>query len=347
MPSCFGDMTPTRSTDSGGFSTTASAGNTNTTGTSTTGAPQWVQDAGQQNYNQARSILNGGFQSYGGEMTAPLSGNERTASNLIASAADTKNPYAATAATDFTNYGAAPGFNYNFNTVADQHGPLGTTQNYMNPYLDAVLAPQLRQLALSGTQARQGINANATQSGAYGDARHGVVESEQRKNEAVQGTDLVGSAYGTAYDKAMQQREQDAGRQFSTQQAQEGADKSLLERLRTSGIDLTNLDKYGVSRDLGLASALGQTGATERGVQQAGDTANFNEFLRGQGWNNQQLQFLTQLLATTPTERQTTNTGNVGTTNNQATFGQQNQTVSQPNNSGWQAIGTLASALFL
>jgi hypothetical protein len=316
---CFGDMEPTKKVDS--------------TGTSTTAAPQWVQDAGQQNYNQARSILDQGYQPYTGEMVAPLSANEQTASGLVAKAAATGNPYASTAATDFTNYGAAPKTNYSFNTVADQNGPLGTTQSYMDPYLAEVLAPQLRQLGISGAQARQSINANATSSGAYGDARHGVVESEQRKNEALQGTDIVGQAYSQAYKDAMAQREQDAGRQFSTQQAQAAADKDALERMRTSGIDLTNLDKYGVSRDLGLASALGQTGATERDVAQKTDDANFNEFMRKNGFTDNQVAFLTSVLKGTPTAQTTTKAGT--------------ETTSQPNNTGWQAIGGLASALFL
>lgn len=320
---CFGDMEPTKQVDS----TTNSVG--------TTSPEDWMKAAGQQNYTQARSILDQGFQPYTGEMVAPLSQNEQTASDLIASKAATSNPYEATAAKDFTDYGSAPATKYNFNTVADQNGPLGTTQSYMNPYLDAVLAPQLRQLGISGTQARQGINANATSAGAYGDARHGVVEGEQRKNEALQGTDIVGQAYSQAYQQAMAQREQDAGREFSTQQAQGSVDKDALERMRTSGIDLTNLDKYGVSRDLGLASALGQTGATERDVAQQKDTADLNEFMRKQGFTDSQVQFLSQILKGTP--------GTTTTTGNQTGT----QVTQQPNNTGWQAVGTLASALFL
>lgn len=316
---CFGDMEPTKSVDS--------------TSTSTTTAPQWVNDAGQANYTQARSVLDQGFVPYTAPRVAPLSTNEQTASDLIAKTASSGNPYDSTAAGDFTNYGAAPTTQYNFNTVADQNGPLGTTQSYMDPYLAAVLAPQLRQLGISGAQARQGISANATSAGAFGDARHGVVEGEQRKNQAQTETDTVGKAYSDAYTQAMAQREQDAARQFSTQQAQDTANKDALERMRTSGIDLTNLDKYDTSRSLGLSSALGQTGATSRTVQQAGLDANYDEAMRKQGFTDNQIQFLTSILKGTPAPTTTTGSGN--------------QTTSQPNNTGWQAIGTLASALFL
>lgn len=316
---CFGDMTPTKKVDAGSASFS--------------GVAPWIETAGQKNYGVARSVLDRGFQPYTGEMTAPLSANERTASDIIAGTAATKNPYAATSADDFTQYGSAPATKYNFNTVTDENGPLGAMSGYMNPYLEAVLAPQLRQLGISGVQQRQGINANATNAGAYGDARHGVVESEQRKNEAQQGTDVVGQAFSQAFGQAMQQRQQDAGREFQTQQAQGTADKEQLERMRTSGIDLTNLDKYGVSRDLGLASALGQTGQNEREVQQKADDAQFNEFMRKQGFDSNQVAFLTSILKGTPSTTWQ--------------FGQKQETTSQPNNSGWQAVGTLASALFL
>lgn len=313
---CFGDMTAVKNEKA------------NTTGHSVTGPDQWVQDAGQQNYNQARDILNQGFVPYTGEMVAPLAGDETKASNILNTRADAGNPYESDAAGAFRGYGAAPATQYNFNTVADQNGPLGTTQSYMNPYLEAVLAPALRQLGISGSQQRMGINANATNSGAYGDARHGVVESEQRKNEQQQGTDIVGQAYSQAYQQAMSQRTSDAQRQFATQQAQGTADKEALERARASGIDLTNLDKYGVSRDLALSGALSGTGATARGVAQAGDTAKMGEFMRQQGFTDNQIQFLTQILAGTPKANATTS------------IGQTDKTTSQPDNSGYQLLGS-------
>jgi hypothetical protein len=324
---CFGDMEATKKVDS----------TQNTASNSSMNYAPWYEAAGKDNYDLARSVLGQGFQRYDGELTAQLSNNEKMASDMIAKKAASGNAYQDTAAGDFKSYGSAPAKQYTFNTVADQNGALGTTQSYMNPFLEAVLAPALRQLGISGSQARQGINANATNAGAYGDARHGVVESEQRKNEAQQGTDIVGQAYSQAYQQAMQQREQDAGRQFSTQQAQEGADKAALERMRTSGIDLTNLDKYGVSRDLGLASALGQTGATERDVRQKTDDAKFSEFMREKGFTDQQAAFLASILNGTKT----------GTTTNGTQSSSGTQTTNQPNNTGWQAIGTLASALFL
>ena len=314
---CFGDMTPTKDVA--------------TTTSSTTAPPSWVQSAGQDNYTQARGVLDAGFVPYTGEKTAPLSSDEIAAGNLVDKTAATTNPYAGQSASDFNQYGSTPGYNYNFSTVVDPNGPLGSVQSYMDPYVQATLDPTLRQIGISGAQARQGIDANAIQSGAFGDARHGVVESEQLKNQSLQEGDATAQAYDKAYTSAMANRQQDASRQFSTQQAQNSADEASLARLRTSGQDLTNLDASGVSRALGLASAQGQVGATARGVQQQADTANQAEFMRQQGFTDQQISFLTSVLSGTPTAQTTT--------------GNSDQITSQPDNSGWQALAALGGAI--
>jgi len=313
---CFGDMEATKQVTS------------NTT--QKTSPPGWVQEAGKSNYDLARSILDQGFVPYDKSRVAPLSSDEIAAGNLIRTTAGSPNPYQDDAASILKNYGSAPGFNYDWSSVVDENGPLGSIQNYINPYLQNVLDPTLRAINLQGTKQRQGIDSSATMSGAFGDARHGVVESEQLKNQGQLVGDTTGKAWADAFANAMGMRTSDLSRLFGTQQAQEGADKSALERARTSGIDLTNLDKYGVSRALGLAGAQGGVGANERGVAQAGIDKDYEEYLRKTGFTDQQVAFLTQILSGTPTEKTMTGTGE--------------QTTSAPNNSGWQALGGVASA---
>lgn len=310
---CFGDMEDTKKT----------------TQSSTVSPPKWVEDAGKSNYDLARGVLDNGFQSYGGQMVAPLSGNEKTASDLVARLAGSSNPYAGAAESAYTTSGAAPAYQYSFNTVVDPNSPLGGIEGYMDPYLAQVLAPALRSIQQSGAQARQGINANATAAGAYGDARHGVVEGEQRAGELQQTADTTAQGFSGAFNSAMGLRQQDLQRLFGTQQAQASADETALSRLRQSGIDLTSLDQYGVGRDLNLASALGQTGATERSVAQAENDAKYKEFMRQNNFTNDQVAFLTSILSGTPTSKTTEGVA----------------TEAKPNNSGWQAVGSLAGTI--
>lgn len=310
---CFGDMTPTKQVDT----------------TQTTSPPDWVQQAGQANYNIAKSILDQGFVPYTGQLTAPLSQNEKAASNLVATTAASGNPYLSTTEQALTGAGQAPAYSYDFSTVVDPNGPLGAISDYMDPYLAQVLAPTLRQIGISGAQARQGINANATAAGAYGDARHGVVEGAQLKNQAQQEQDATAQGFSSAFNNAMTNRQQDLSRYLTTQQSQQSADEQALNRLRQSGIDLTGLDQSTIARALGLSTALGTTGANERSVDQASNDAQYQQFLRQQGWTNDEIAFLTSVLRGTPTA--TTTTG---------------QSVTQePDNSGWGIIGSIVGSL--
>lgn len=314
---CFGSMEATKEV--------------NTSQKQTTSPPKWVEDAGKGNYELARSILDKGFVPYTGTRVAPLSDNERTAGDLIAATAGSGNPYSGTAASRYNTYGTTPAFQYDYSTVVNDNGPLGTVQSYMDPYLAQVLAPQLREIDIAGAKARQGINANATSAGAFGDARHGVVESEQRKNEAQLVGDTTGKAFSDAFNTAMGLRTSDLQRLFGTQQAQQSADETALNRMRQSGIDLTGLDQYDTNRAINLSDSLGKTGATARSVEQGRLDADYEQFLRQQGWTNNEIAFLTTLLAGTPTTKTTNNEG---------------QSIkSEPNNSGWQAVGSIATSL--
>jgi hypothetical protein len=316
---CFGDMEETKKV----------AKNT----TQTTSPPEWVESASKHNYDLASKILSQGFQPYTGQMVAPLSDNERAAGDMVAQLAGTggASPNLGTSTQRISDAGVAPAFNYDFSTVVDP-SLIGSIDSYMSPYLEQVLAPTLRKIQENGVQQRQGINANATAAGAYGDARHGVVEGAQRRDEGQTIADTAGKTFGDAFNTAMGLRTSDLQRLFGTQQAQATADESALSRMRQSGIDLSSLDQTELGRLLGITTALGQTGANERNVAQAQNTADYNEFMRKTNFTNDEIAFLTSILSGTPVSKTVT--------------GDSMETTSQPDNSGWGAVGSIAGALF-
>jgi hypothetical protein len=316
---CFGDMEKTKEV--------------NKQTTQTTSPPAWVESASKSNYDLARSMLDQGFQPYSNNLVAPLSDNERAAGNIVAQLAGTGggSPNLVTSQQRISDAGVAPAFNYDFSTVVDP-SLIGSIDSYMNPYLEQVLSPTLRKIQEAGVQQRQGINANATAAGAYGDARHGVVEGQQMRDENQVVADTTGKAFNDAFTTAMGLRTSDLQRLFGTQQAQQSANESALSRMRQSGIDLSSLDQTELGRLLGLTSALGQTGANERNVEQAQNTADYNEFLRKTNFTNDEIAFLTSILSGTPVSKTVT--------------GDSTETTSQPDNSGWGAVGSIAGALF-
>jgi len=131
----------------------------------------------------------------------------------------------------------------------------GTAQQYMNPYLQAALDPQLAE-ARRQSQITQTQNAGKlTGAGAYGGGRQAIMDAETQRNLATNLANITGQGYASAYDKAMQQ--------FNTEQQQ-----------AQQAQNLTN--QYGLNV-LGQQAGLGQT---QRGIESeavAADKAQFEE----------------------------------------------------------------------
>jgi hypothetical protein len=131
----------------------------------------------------------------------------------------------------------------------------GTAQQYMNPYLQQALDPQLAE-ARRQSQITQTQNAGKlTGAGAYGGGRQAIMDAETQRNLATNLADITGRGYMNAYDKAMQQFNTE---QQAAQQAQ----------------NLTN--QYGFNV-IGQQAGLGQA---QRGIESeavAADKAQFEE----------------------------------------------------------------------
>jgi len=140
----------------------------------------------------------------------------------------------------------------------------GIAQQYMNPYLQSVLQPQLEELRRQSQINAQPGMAKMTQAGGYGGGRQAIMESEANRNLLQAQNQAIGTGYSNAYDKAMQQ--------FNTEQGQAKT----------------------------LADLMGTAGATQRGIEQEGITADYNEFLAQRDYPQKQVQFLQSMLQGLP-----------------------------------------------
>ena len=142
---------------------------------------------------------------------------------------------------------------------------------YMNPYTQAALNPQLQALQLQANQNEQGDLSKLTNAGAFGGTRQAVLQGQDAYNLLAQQSNLIGQGYNTAYNNAMNQFNTANSQSLQAQQNQEAANEA--------------------SANYGLAAnqALGTAGATQQGLQQAADTASLNQF-------NQQVQYPQTLL---------------------------------------------------
>lgn len=143
-------------------------------------------------------------------------------------------------------------------------------QQYMTPYLQAVLAPQVAAARRQADISQQNLQSQYGKAGAYGGSRQAVAEAELNRGLL----DRLDSIYGTGYEKAFQ-RAQD---QFNTEQ------RYGLDALREQ-----------------LAG-----GKEERAIEQQGVLADIAQFEQERDYPMQQLKFMQSLLGSgVPLETQT------------------------------------------
>lgn len=147
---------------------------------------------------QGAALANAPYQAYQGPLTAGASDLQQQAF---------------AGASDLASAGYTPG------SFTGGFGAQQATQ-YMNPYLQASLDPQLKELQRQSDIQRVADAGRLTKAGAFGGSRQAIMESEGRRNLLDKQQDVIGQGYKTAYDTGLGQfnkeRESDeASRQFS------------------------------------------------------------------------------------------------------------------------------------
>jgi len=170
-----------------------------------------------------------------------------------------------------------------------------TTQanKFMNPYLQASLDPQLKELQRTAQINNAQDAARLMGVGAYGGGRQAVLMGEQNRNLLDKSGALLSQGYNTAYDKAMAQFNAEQNRGLQTEQAQD------LSNQKSAEFGLKTLD------------ALGTAGSTQRDITQQGITADKKAFEDERDYAYKMAQYQQGLLQGLPI---TTNTTTPNTT---------------------------------
>lgn len=210
---------------------------------------------------KAQAISNTPYQTYQGPMTAGESGLQ---SKMFQGLGGLTFPnqlgqsFSSTGAYNLPQM-TSTGMTNNTNT-----GPTGIAAQYMNPYLQSVLQPQLEELRRQSQINLQPNLAKLTQAGGYGGGRQAIMQSEADRNLLQAQNQAIGVGYSNAYDKAVGQ--------FNTEQGQAKT----------------------------LADMIGQAGVQQRGIEQEGVTADYNEFLAQRDYPMKQTQYLQSMLQGLP-----------------------------------------------
>jgi hypothetical protein len=165
-------------------------------------------------------------------------------------------------------------------------------QQYMNPYLQASLDPQLKELQRQSDIARMGDASRLTKAGAFGGSRQAIMESEGRRNLLDKQQDVLGQGYKTAYDMAQQQYAKERGDEEASRQ-------------------------FGANFGMKSIDQLSGLGAVQRGITSEGLAADKAQFEEQRDFMYKMPQYQKDLLqgipvTTTATTSNTTELGRIG-----------------------------------
>jgi hypothetical protein len=123
-------------------------------------------------------------------------------------------------------------------------------QNYMTPYLQSVLDPQLAAARREAEISAQKLQSQYGRAGAYGGSRQGVAEAELQRGLLDRMNTITGTGYQQAFQEAQNQfnTEEDRRRLAAEQASRLGFD--ILDKQRTAGTEQRNIEKEGIAADL-------------------------------------------------------------------------------------------------
>jgi hypothetical protein len=171
--------------------------NLTTGGTNSQGLANWAGDYTTDMLGKAKALSGEGYQTYQGPLTAGASDLQNTAFTGLAGltvptgAADATK----TAGDVATNL---QGLNYNPTTFANQYlSPVSSSfdatqaQAYMNPYLQASLDAQLKELQRQAQINNMMTGSRMAQAGAYGGGRQAILQGEENRNLLEKSQNLI------------------------------------------------------------------------------------------------------------------------------------------------------------
>jgi len=252
---------------------------------------------------QGQALANMPYQAYMGQLTA---GESPLQTSAFTNAAALQTPSSiGTAATTAGDIGTkAQGLQYTPTTTSFD---AAQAQNYMNPYLQASLNPQLEEARRQSQITQQQNAAKMTQAGAFGGSRQAILDAETQRNLGTNLANITGTGYNTAFNNAQQQFNADQQRKM--QEAQYGAGFGLqglqtgLSAAQAQGALGTQQSQAGINA---LNAQLG-AGAQQRGIESEGIAADKAQFEEARANPYKMVQFQQSLLQGLPTASQSYN----------------------------------------
>jgi hypothetical protein len=145
---------------------------------------------------------------------------------------------------------------------------------YMNPYLQQSLAPQMAELNraydITGNQAK----GQATQAGAFGGSRQAIMQAENERNRNMGISSLLGQGYNNAYNQAANQFNTSNQQNLQAQMSNQGAGLTAGQANLNA---LLGVQSLGAGQNLAAQQANQQTNLATQQAQQAANQYGYGQ----------------------------------------------------------------------
>ena len=188
----------------------------------------WVGDYVTNALGQGAALASAPYQAYQGPLTAGPADLQQQAF---------------AGASDIASAGYTPG---------QFAGGFGANQaaQYMNPYIQASLNPQLAELQRQSEIARMTDAGRLTKAGAFGGSRQAIMESEGRRNLLDKQAGLIGAGYKSAYDTGLGQFNKEREAEEASRQFGAGFGMKTVDQLASLGNVQRGITSEGLAADM-------------------------------------------------------------------------------------------------
>ena len=240
-------------------------GSSSSTGSSTTqayaSAPAWYQQGLQSLVTRADAASQQPYPTYPGQRIAPFSAQEQQAFTEVG------NQYNA----------YQPDLDQARSLIGQAGQPLDYS-TYMNPYTQEVVDATMAEMDRQSAMGMNTMRASAANSGGLNSSREGVAEAEYMKAQDMNKAMMASGLYQQGFQKAQDMALADANRQ-----------------LQVAG-GMTSIAGAGQTMGLTGANALMQSGAQQRGLEQASADVAYQDFINQRDWEMNQLRNFASVL---------------------------------------------------
>lgn len=244
----------------------------------TVGPNQQLQPYTQDVLAKGQALLDAGTPAYTGQMTAGPSDLQQQAWSGLAGL---------TLPTAMTEAGTRLG-NISEQAAGTKFDPSQINQ-YMNPYIQQALNPQLEEMRRQSQINLQPMMAKLTQAGGYGGGRQAILQSEANRNLLAEQNKTVGQGYKDAYDSAMK------AAQYASELGLKGLSTAATASQAQGNVGAQQA-QYGLQNLQAMATA----GKTQQEQDQAALNAQYNEWLRQLKYTPEMLKMQQQLIQGMP-----------------------------------------------